>query len=80
MIGPTEAAVWARAYCFGQCRLKPFVPQEPVRNHDPKEFYFFAVVGAPYGAGTDHLIAVRKADGRISCCGMIGARLAIRAG
>ena len=80
MIGSAEAAVWARAYCFGQCRLAPFVPQAPMRNHDPKEYYFFAIVGPPYGAGTDHVIAVRKADGRISCCGIVGERSAIRAG
>jgi len=80
MMGLAEAAVWARAYCFGQCRLAPFVPEAPMRNHDAKEFYFFTILGAPYGGGTDHVIAVRKADGRISCCGVIGARRPVTAG
>ena len=80
MIGLVEAAVWARAYCFGQCRLAPFVPASPMRNHDAKEFYFFTIIGAPYGGGTDHVIAVRKDDGRISCCGVIGTRRPVTAG
>jgi len=80
MIDQTEAAVWARAYCFGQCRLEPFVPRAPLRDHNSAEFYFFAVVGAPYGGGLDHIIAVRKADGKISCCGTVGARVPVAAG
>jgi hypothetical protein len=79
MIGEAEAAVWARAYCFGQCRLEPFVPRAPIRNHDATEFYFFSVVGAPYRDGEYHVIGVRKADGRISSCGVIGVRRAVGA-
>jgi hypothetical protein len=79
MMGEAEAAVWARAYCFGQCRLEPFVPRGPIRNHDAAEFYFFSVAGAPYGDGEYHVIAVRKADGRISCCGVIGVRRTVSA-
>lgn len=71
MIGLAEAAVWARAYCFGQCRLEPYVPTVPVRAHDSAEFYFFSVVGTAYYGGASHVIAVRKTDGKISCCGVI---------
>jgi len=33
MIGHADALVWARAYCFGQWRLAPFVRRGPVYNH-----------------------------------------------
>src|SRR5438477_465051 len=73
MMGHAEAVGWARAYCFGQCRLEPYIPKEPIDEHPPDQFYFFAVVGAAYCAGGDHVIAVRKTDGKISCCGVVGA-------
>ena len=71
MIELAEAAVWARAYCFGQCRLEPFAPKAPVHNHDSADFHFFSVVGVPCYGGANHVIAVRKSDGKISCCGVI---------
>ena len=71
MIGQAEAVGWARAYCFGHCRLEPYIPRAPIDEHPPDQFYFFAVVGAAYYVGGDHVIAVRKTDGKISCCGMV---------
>ena len=72
MIGQAEAVGWARAYCFGHCRLEPYIPREPIDEHPPDQFYFFAVVSAAYCVSGDHVIAVRKTDGKISCCGMVG--------
>jgi hypothetical protein len=72
MIGQAEAVAWARAYCFGHCQLAPYTPTEPIDEHPPDQFYFFAVVGAAYFVGGDHVIAVRKTDGKISCCGVVG--------
>jgi len=73
MIDEAEAIAWARAYCFGQCRLAPYIPGEPIEEHPPDQFYFFAVVDAAYSVGGDHVIAVRKTDGKISRCGIVGA-------
>ena len=72
MIGQAEAIGWARAYCFGHCRLEPYIPGEPIDEHPPEQFYFFAVVGAACYVAGDHVIAVRKTDGKISSCGVIG--------
>jgi len=71
MIGQAEAVAWARAYCFGHCQLAPYTPAAPIDEHPPDHFFFFAVIGAAYRAG-EHIIAVRKTDGRISCCGIVG--------
>jgi hypothetical protein len=50
----------------------PYVPAGPIYDHPLDQFYFFAVVGAPYHVGGDEVIAVRKTDARLSHCGMIG--------
>jgi hypothetical protein len=73
MIGQAEAIAWARAYCFGHCRLTPYIPAAPIEEHPQDQFYFFAVVSAAYSVGGDHIIAVRKTDGKISSCGMVAA-------
>lgn len=72
MISQDEAADWARAYCMGQCRLEPYAPRGPIYDHGLEQFFFFAVIGG-MRIGGDIVIAVRKTDGRISHCGMIGA-------
>ena len=66
MISQAEAADWARAYCFGQCRLETCVPSGPIYKHDAAKFYFFTVVGVE-----DKVIAVGKSDGRISHCAVV---------
>jgi hypothetical protein len=73
MIGQAEAIAWARAYCFGHCRLTPYIPAAPIEEHPPDQFYFFAVVSAAYSVGGDHVIAVRKTDGKISRCEIVGS-------
>ena len=72
MISQGEAADWARAYGNGYRRLEPYTPRGPIYQHPLDQFYFFAVVDAPYYVGGDEIIAVSKTDARLSHCGMIG--------
>ena len=71
-ISQSEAADWARAYLMGLRELRPYVPSCPVYNHDPSEYYFFWVRPVELRVGGDEVIAVRKSDGEISHCGLVG--------
>ena len=80
LITQAEAVDWARAFAFGHCRLEPYVPEVPVHNHDATEYFFFRIAGSPFQVGRHLIIAVRRTDGRISQCGMIGERPPLAAG
>lgn len=72
LISQAEAVDWARAFAFGHCRLEPYVPSGPVDDHDATEYFFFRIAGLRFEVGRHLIIAVRRTDGRISQCGMIG--------
>jgi hypothetical protein len=57
----------------GMFRIEPYVPHEIVYAHNPPSDYFFFWVdrGELYVGGAE-TIAVRKSDGRVSHCGMVG--------
>ena len=75
LISETEAIDWARSFAFGHCRLEPFVPKLAVPDHDAAEhFFFFRVTELGFKVSRGLIIAVRRTDGRISQCGVIGER------
>ena len=73
IIDETEALDRARAWVKRLARVKPYVPHIGVYNHDPGSDYFFFWVdrGDLYVGGAE-TIAVRKSDGRVSHCGLVG--------
>jgi hypothetical protein len=73
MIDQAEATALARAWMKGMFRIEPYVPHEIVYAHNPPSDYFFFWVdrGELYVGGAE-TIAVRKSDGRVSHCGMVG--------
>jgi hypothetical protein len=72
LINQSEAVDWARSFAFGHCRLEPFVPKVPVADHDAAEHFFFRVTALGFEVSRGLIIAVRRTDGRISQCGVIG--------
>ena len=71
LISQGEAIDWARAFAFGYCSLEPYVPREPIDDHDATEYFFFRIAGLCFEFGSQLIIAVRRTDGRISQCGVI---------
>jgi hypothetical protein len=72
LISETEASDWARSFAFGHCRLVPFIPKVAVPDHDAEEHFFFRVAALGFEVSRGLIIAVRRTDGRISQCGVIG--------
>jgi hypothetical protein len=74
LIDQTDATALARAWMKGLFRIEPYVPREIVYGHYPPfDYFFFRVDRGDWSyVGGDETIAVRKSDGRVSNCGMIG--------
>jgi hypothetical protein len=57
---------------MGLVRLERYVPKCSVYAHDPAEYFFFRIDCFRWEVGGDDIVAVRKSDGAISCCGRVG--------
>jgi hypothetical protein len=75
LISQGEAVDWARAFAFGHCRLEPYVPSEPVDDHNATEYFFFRIAGLRFEVAGHLIIAVRRTDGQISQCGVTRHRM-----
>lgn len=73
IIDEAAATALARAYVKGLARVKLYVPHECVYDHHPlPDYYFFWIDRGELDVGGAETIAVRKSDGRVTHCGLVG--------
>lgn len=73
MIDAVTAANLAHTHDARNRHLELCIPRVPVYDRDPEQYYFFRVVEEPpTRVGGDEIIAVRKLDGNVTHCGMVG--------